>query len=303
MLATLLRLTIHDIPPAWWRVWFVPFTFQHWLPAGLGLLAMGMASGLGLRWRGTPRERLVRLGFAIPALLYAVVVTIWYVVPPHLNWARSLPLHLCDLAVLLGPATLIWPRRWMRALLFYWGIGLSTQGLITPTLRVGLGDSEYYFFWASHVAIVGSAFYDLTAGGFRPAWRDLARSVVIGLGWMLGVFIVNLFIPGANYGYVGNVVPKNPTIIDALGPWPQRVVVLGAIVIVGFTFFTVLARGLGRLEARAGLWPARALVLVVLGAGALVASLGAAELARGAAHRPLPQPENKASTNVPGSNG
>lgn len=303
MLATLLRLTIQDMPPPWWRVWFVPFTFQHWLPSGLGLLAMGISSGLGLRWRGTPRERFVRLGFAAPALAYAFFVTIWYVLPGNLNWARSLPLHLCDLAVLLGPATLIWRKRWMRALLFYWGIGLSTQGLITPTLRFGWGDSEYYFFWASHVAIVGSAAYDFIAGGFRPRWSDFARSVAISVGWMTCVFTLNLLIKGANYGYVGNVVPENPTIIDKLGPWPGRVGILMAIVTSAFALFTLACRWLERAEHGRGPWTGRALVLILLVLGGMASVAGLSEVARGALRRPIPHAENKASTKVSGSNG
>ncbi len=304
MLAQVLTLGAGDpLAADWWRYRFIQFTFQHWIPAGAGLLAMGLASWLGLAWGGTPRERLVRLGFAVPALAYAAFVSAWYLAPSRLDLARSLPLHLCDLAVILGPATLIWRRRWMRGLLFYWGIGLSTQAFITPTVRVGWGDTEYYFFWASHVAIVGSAFYDFTAGGFRPRWSDFARSVAISMGWMMGVFALNLTIEGANYGYVGNVVPRNPTIIDKLGPWPGRVAILVAIVTAAFAAFTWLCRGLERVEGRWGFGPRRALVLVVLGLGLAMGTVGAVEVARGALRRPAPHDANKASTNVSGSKG
>jgi uncharacterized membrane protein YwaF len=31
---------------------------------------------------------------------------------------------------------------------------------------------------------------------------------------------------GANYGFVGNSRPDNPSIVDLLGPWPGRLIII-----------------------------------------------------------------------------
>jgi len=35
---------------------------------------------------------------------------------------------------------------------------------------------------------------------------------------------------GANYGFLGNMRPELPTIVDFLGPWPERIAAIMALV-------------------------------------------------------------------------
>lgn len=216
---------------SWWMSSFRPFGFQHFLPAGFALIAMTVLSAIGWKFAGTPRERKLRLPIAWAALAYGVFVSVWYVVPPHLVWAKSLPLHMCDIMVLIAPAAMLTRARWLRSLACFWGVALCSQAFITPILTIGLNDAEYYFFWTSHAIIIGTSVYDYIAGGFRPTWKDYRACVLCGLVWVVSVFCINLVIDGANYGYVGNVTPKQPTIVDTLGPWPLRAFLVAVIAI------------------------------------------------------------------------
>jgi hypothetical integral membrane protein (TIGR02206 family) len=138
---------------------------------------------------------------------------------------------MCDIMVLITPIAMITRARWLRTLACFWGVALCTQAFMTPILTVGLGDAEYYFFWVSHAIIIGTALYDYTAGGFRPTGKDYAICVLWGLAWIISVFCINLLIDGANYGYVGDVTPKQPTIVPKLGAWPRRAVLVAVIAI------------------------------------------------------------------------
>jgi hypothetical protein len=51
--------------------------------------------------------------------------------PGHLRWDKSLPLHICDLTRLLVPVALWTNHRAARAMLYFWGLGLSSQAFIT----------------------------------------------------------------------------------------------------------------------------------------------------------------------------
>lgn len=186
---------------------------------------------VGGRLDAAARRRLdLSLGMVIIALW--VVGNGWWLLPPRLDPARSLPLHVCDVTSLLAGVVLVSPRRPLRALLYFWGIGMSLQALVTPEIAFGPDAIWFWLFWMSHAAIIGIAVYDIAVRGFRPAWKDFRTAVGAGLVYLAVVFTINVIF-GYNYGYVGNARPGEASIIDFLGPWPQRVVLMVALV-VGF---------------------------------------------------------------------
>jgi uncharacterized membrane protein YwaF len=71
--------------------------------------------------------------------------------------------------------------------------------------------------------------------GFRPGWRDLGIAVLASLIYVALVLPIDLWL-GADYGFVGNP-PAGviiPPFVAALGPWPQRAIILVALVPIGF---------------------------------------------------------------------
>jgi hypothetical integral membrane protein (TIGR02206 family) len=154
--------------------------------------------------------------------------------PGEFTWAHMLPLHLCDLAAVTACITMIQrePARWLRAFLYFAGIGLCAQAFITPTLREGPGDPQFWCFWSGHFIILGSALYDLCVRRWRPTWRDWRIAVVISLGYVIAMFALDLTF-GWNYAYVGRTSEPG-TLIEVLGPWPGRALIVIALALVAY---------------------------------------------------------------------
>ena len=216
---------------------FHPYSAPHAL-AVLAFLVITITCVLvGRRLRGTPGEAPWRVGLTIAAaMVWLVSLTLW-AMPGTFDPAISLPLHLCDLAGLALPLALLPGWRWARALVWFWGIGLSSQAFVTPTLTQPVGSLLFLNFWSTHIAVVGGAIYLVLVERYRPKFRDFARTVVISLFWFALVLALNTATRW-NYGYIGPTPPDQPpTVIDFLGPWPARVVPLAllGIAVMGIT--------------------------------------------------------------------
>lgn len=201
---------------------FTPFTLFHLVVAGLFAFTMVAAALLGRRWRGTEREWRFRSLFCWGTIVWQAMAVVYWAWPTHFDIQESLPLHLCDVAAWVAPLALLTQRRWLRGVLYFWAIGLSTQAFFTPVLDEGLSHPKFWFFWVGHTQIVGAAIYDVVALGFRPAWRDFRAGVIANAALFAVVMPLNLAF-GVNYGFVGNIEPEHPTLISRLGPWPLRV--------------------------------------------------------------------------------
>jgi hypothetical integral membrane protein (TIGR02206 family) len=208
---------------------FRPFSATHAAVLLLFAAATALLIRYGRRRRGTAAllrlER--RLGGAL--LLLWVVGNGWWLLPPRFDPARSLPLQVCDVTSLAAAVVLIAPVRFARAVLYFWGIALSIQALITPDLGGGVTTAAFWLFWIAHASAVAIAVYDVAARGFRPTWRDYLVAAGAAAAYLVVVLAINLAF-GFNYGYVGRATPGQPSLIDFLGPWPERVVVIAALV-------------------------------------------------------------------------
>jgi hypothetical integral membrane protein (TIGR02206 family) len=158
---------------------------------------------------------------------------------------ESWPLHICDLAVWIAPAALLTQKRWLRTLLYFFGIGLSTQAFLTPVVQGGVGGIRFWLFWIGHTQIVGSAIYDVAALGYRPRWRDVVLAFGALVAYAIAITPLNLAF-GVNYGYIGDSRPLRPTVIDRLGPWPWRLIPMMGMAIAVF----VLAWAVWAIPAR-----------------------------------------------------
>lgn len=211
-----------------WQV-FEPFSALH---AGILLLftaATALLIYTGRRLAPSGRSRLDRnLGLVMIALW--VVSNGWWLLPPRFDAARSLPLQLCDVTSLLAGVVLLLPRRRLRALLYFWGIGMSLQAVLTPEIAFEPNSAWFWIFWMSHAGIIGIAIYDVVVRGYRPTWEDFRFAVFAGLVYLGVVLVINITL-GFNYGYVGNARPGEASIIDFLGPWPYRVGIMAVLVI------------------------------------------------------------------------
>jgi hypothetical integral membrane protein (TIGR02206 family) len=197
----------------------------------LGVFAIGSAALVWIGRRQTESQARL-LGRLLGALTIAVfsVALVYKLVHPAID--HSVPLQLCDVAELTA-AYALWSRRqWAFALIYYWGLPLSSQALFTPDLDgPDFPSHGFLTFFALHLLVVWTAIYLTWGCGMRPDWRSYRFAVITTLAWGAFTFTFNT-LAGTDYGFL-NRKPLNPSLLDVLGPWPfyvlAEVVIVGAI--------------------------------------------------------------------------
>jgi len=223
---------------------FQPFTATHAaiLLGWVALLAAAVSWARRLRRldRAAPRSgsrsasRAKRFTNALGLLGIAAAVAnvAYWLLPGVFALSKSLPLHVCDLTLFVLPIALLTGARWALAVLWFVGVGLSSQGLLTPVTRAAPDTAEFWLFWISHGGVVGAGLYLVFALGYRPTLRDFRTAIIFMTTYLFAMLALN--IPtGWNYGYVGAATPDQETIITALGPWPWRLLPLSALAALG----------------------------------------------------------------------
>ena len=208
---------------------FRPFSLTH--AAALAVIAavIWLLVAIGQRQRDDAAPTGFEKTLAIVSLVLWLAAHGYWNTPPQLDPAKTLPLQMCHLVSLGASFALLTRRRWLRALLYFWGIGLCTQALITPNLVDPPTTVWFWAFWFQHGFIQVAAVYDLVVLRFRPAWRDYGFACLAALAYVAVVLPLDLLL-GANYGFVGESKPGAPSIVDLLGPWPARLAVIVALV-------------------------------------------------------------------------
>jgi hypothetical integral membrane protein (TIGR02206 family) len=213
-----------------------PYALRPFSATHLGVLVLCTAATVLFIWAGRRSDaaRRTRVERAVGWSFLAIWIVNkgWWWFPARFDAAHTLPLQVCDITSLLSAVVLLAPRSWASVLIYFWGIGLSLQALITPDLNRRPDSIWFWFFWISHAGTVAIALYLVAVRGFRPTWRDYRFAVGAGLVYLVIVFTVDVLFD-FNYGYVGNARPGQASVIDFLGPWPGRVGLVAALVIAG----------------------------------------------------------------------
>jgi hypothetical integral membrane protein (TIGR02206 family) len=221
-----------------WTTEFHPYGVEHALCVGVCAAIMVGVSLLGRRWRGSDAGESLRRVVAWFGIVYWIGSNAWWMFGPDFKFGQSLPLQVCDLAGIIGPLALLTGKRWLRAVLYFWGLSLSVQGFVQPVLTKGFNAIEFWLFWANHTVIVGTALYDVIALGFRPGKRDYLTAIIASLVY-LAVIIPFDIVFKVNYGYVGpsDPIAHHKTLADKLGPWPLNALLL---TLIGFAAMAML---------------------------------------------------------------
>ncbi len=208
---------------------FAAFSWLHF--AALAAIGVLTTTAIIVRRRRAPAPLPagpVEMAIGIAYLTYCIGGFVWLWIGPLHNPATTYPLQLCHWCGAAAALVLITGHPLLRAFVYFCGLGLCTQALITPSLVEGPAQFPFWFFWTTHGMIVGVAIYDVAARGFRPGWRDLGWAAVAATFYVIVVLPIDL-VTGWNYGFVGPSTPDVPSIVDFLGPWPQRLPLIGAI--------------------------------------------------------------------------
>jgi hypothetical integral membrane protein (TIGR02206 family) len=209
------------------EAWLTILSARH---VAVSLSCAVLAAGLVLgarRARGTRFEAPVRRCFAWTMLALAIVYNTWWNWPGRFDIGESLPLQLCDLGMVLAPLALLTRRRLLRTLVVFWGLGLSTQAFIVPVEEAGPAQPVFWLFWLGHTQVIAAGLYEVGVAGYRPRRSDFVRALAGIVAYAAAMLVLNPLV-GGNYLYIGPG-DEQPGIVLALGPWPWRIGVMGAL--------------------------------------------------------------------------
>ena len=207
---------------------FRPFSFAH-ACALLCLAALiALAIAVGRKHRDTyeqsaPTNFERRLAYANIAVWIAAHG--WWQLPARFDPVTTLPLQMCHITSLIASAVLLTRSHTLRAILYFWAFALCTQAIITPSLIDPPSSPVFWSFWFLHGFVMMTAIHDIAVNGFRPTWRDYGIACTASAAYVAVVLPINIAL-GANYGFVGQSKPLNPSIVDLLGPWPERLLII-----------------------------------------------------------------------------
>ena len=144
----------------------------------------------------------------------------WYALSFVRGWISlqtGLPLNLCDWAAAALVVALIHPNQYAYELGYFWGLGGTLQGLITPEVSYKFPDPQFVFFFINHSGIVAALLY-LSLMGCRPYPSSLLRVAAVTV-FYVGVAGLADFLLPVNYGFLA-AKPITASIMDLLSPWP-----------------------------------------------------------------------------------
>ena len=217
----------------------------------VAIVATGVAAaGLSVLLRRTANrpwapvlQRVMCLLLALALLAAWITEDVLLTFRGYGTWQDSLPLHLCDLALLLAVVTLFGlasspqpaaplrkPADFLQTcyeLAYFWSLAGSTQALLTPDITQPFPSFVCVRFFFTHGGALVATLV-LTIGlGLRPRRHAVWRTWLITAGLAVVVMFVNWLLD-ANYMYLCGP-PKEASLYDYLGPWPWTLLSVAAL--------------------------------------------------------------------------
>ena len=167
---------------------------------------------------GRAADRLARLGLA-GFLIVGLIC--WYglaVARHQLSLDFGLPMNLCDWAEIALIIALLTRGQFAYELGFFWGLGGTLQGVLTPPLYYDFPDPQFIFFFVQHGGVIAALLYLTLGTRMRPTWASLPR--VIGASFFyLGAAALVDWSLGLNYGFL-RAKPLGQNLLTLMAPWP-----------------------------------------------------------------------------------
>jgi hypothetical integral membrane protein (TIGR02206 family) len=181
------------------------------VPLALALLARH--EHLGCR-----ADRIARIGlagFLVVGWICWYGVAIWR---HELRLDSSLPMNLCDWAEIALIAALLTRGQFAYELGYFWGLGGTLQGVLTPPLYYDFPDLQFIFFFIQHGGVVASLLYLTLGTRMRPTPHSLPRVIVASFVY-LGIAALVDWSLGLNYGFL-RAKPLGQNLLTLMSSWP-----------------------------------------------------------------------------------
>ncbi|MBR6114405.1 MAG: YwaF family protein [Oscillospiraceae bacterium] len=174
------------------------------------------------------------------------------------NWWGELPLHLCNINMILIPVAVLRRNRPLMSFCFFLGPLGAVMALIMP----GNGFDGYPLllprmlgFYGTHFMVMIEGLALASFGLYRPRFSDLPRTILASVAILFGIFGINLLLrwsglhPHANYFY--SVETEGNALLELFYRWvpfpclyllPSLLILGGymALIMLGFTLADAL---------------------------------------------------------------
>ena len=173
------------------------------------------------------------------------------------NWWGELPLHLCNINMILIPIAVMRKSRPLMCFCFF----LAPLGALMALLMPGAGFTGFSLllprmlgYYGTHFMIVIEGLAIVSFGLYRPRFRDLPRAILTALVISFCVFLINLLMrwsglhPKANYFY--SVETEGNFLLEIFHGWipvpylylMPSIVILGTYMLLVTTPFAIADR-------------------------------------------------------------
>ena len=151
-------------------------------------------------------------------LIHLLSFQIWSIAVGFFTFKDSLPLHLCDVAILLSALMLLTKNKYLFEISFFWGLSGSLLAILTPDITQSFPHFNFINYFLSHGGIITCVLYMVLIENRKIKLVSVFRVFIITNLYMVMIAGINILLK-SNYLYICRK-PSNPSLIDLLGPWP-----------------------------------------------------------------------------------
>lgn len=160
------------------------------------------------------------------------------------DYVGMFSIHISSVSVILSVFVLLKYNQKTFDVLFYWGLILVPQAIITPGIyRYGFPHLRFFQILWIHFLVIYTVFYLLIIKKRKLSPFNLKRVLIITHFYGIFIFIINRIFD-TNYMFIGKKASV-PSLIQYLGPWPYYIVILDVILI---TLFVIINKVYQRIE-------------------------------------------------------
>jgi len=195
----------------------------------VGATALLLPLLVGRHWPGSARP----IGLTLAGLLLGQeVLRMGFAIWTQGITVALLPLHLCTLAVYLTAWMLVTRAQRVYEVVYFWGLGGTTQALATPEIAHGFPSPDFVLFFVGHGLIVVGVLYGTLVYRLRPYPVSILRVTLITFALAVATLLVNLWL-GTNFMFL-MAKPAGASLMDWMGPWPWYWIPLIGVALLAF---------------------------------------------------------------------
>lgn len=173
-----------------------------------------------------PESSKLRIAERVLAILllaqWPLKISLGIVYEIHTGWQNALPMHLCDWAAVAAGIALLNRHPWAIELCWFWGLGGTLQGLLTPALTYPFPHPFWFAFFLLHGGIVIASVQTVIGRNNSPSRNSWLRALIASEIYFICTMTVNTFL-GTNFGFLAEK-PSQPSLLDYFGDWPMYLI-------------------------------------------------------------------------------